>query len=50
MTMPEWLSNEIERRSEEDRLARRAAYDEWARRYADPGVTVNDGRDSGAVA
>lgn len=45
-----WLSDEVgrraeeERMAEEDRLARRAAYDEWARNYADSGVRV-DGDD-----
>jgi hypothetical protein len=38
-TLPEWLSDEITRRAEADaaetdRLARRAAYDKWAKDYA----------------
>jgi hypothetical protein len=42
MPLPEWLREEIARRTEEDRLARRAAYDEWARRYADSGAVFSD--------
>lgn len=42
MNLPEWLSAEIDRRTEadraeQDRLARRAAYDKWARDYAEMG-------------
>jgi hypothetical protein len=33
MTLPEWLRDEIDRRAEQDRLARKAAYDEWAAAY-----------------
>lgn len=39
--LPEWLREELTRRSEEDRLARKAAYDEWAANYADSGVRVD---------
>jgi hypothetical protein len=41
MSLPEWLQQELariqaerDRLAEEDRQARRAAYDEWARNYA----------------
>jgi hypothetical protein len=52
---PEWLQDEIDRRTEadateRDRLARRAAYDDWARAYADSGVRVDPGATPRAAA
>jgi hypothetical protein len=34
MNLPDWLRAEIDRRAEEDRQARKAAYDKWAADYA----------------
>lgn len=42
MPLPEWTRDEIDRRAEEDRLARKAAYDEWASAYA---AYTMEGRD-----
>jgi hypothetical protein len=46
MNIPEWLSAEITRRAEtnraaeNDRLARKAAYDRWAETYSAPTITI----------
>jgi len=39
--LPEWVSAELERRAEVDRLNRKAACDQWAARYSDSGVRVD---------
>lgn len=40
MNLPDWLQDEVTRRAEEDRLARKSAYDRWAKAYGAPMVTV----------
>jgi hypothetical protein len=48
MASPEWVTEELARRAEEarlaeaDRQARRAAYDEWAARYAAAGAVFSE--------
>ncbi len=43
--LPEWVKDQLAARAaDDDMAARRRAYDEWARAYADSGVRV-DGQD-----
>jgi len=50
-SLPQWLqSQQSARKADEDRAARRNAYDNWARQYADSGVRVDDDDTPGAVA
>ena len=39
--LPDWVSAELSRRAEEDRIDRKAAYDQWAAGYADSGVRAD---------
>ena len=42
MSLPGWVAEQAAAREAEDMAARRKAYDDWARAYADSGVRVDD--------
>lgn len=41
--LPEWAESQLAARAiDQDMAARRKAYDDWARAYADSGIRVDD--------